>query len=216
MKNVIKKLLIIVVFASSGVMAEEYDEGMEYIKLDKPVATTTGDKVEVRELFWYGCPHCYHLEPTLNHWLDNKSSDSKFVRQPAIFSKRWGIDAVYYYTMENLGILDTLHEVYFKAIQEQGKKFNNKSFANWVAGFKIKDIDAEKVAKTLKSFAVQTKVRKAAVNTGKYKITGVPSIVVAGKYITDGPHAGDHQEMMKVVDYLVKKERAETSKQPAK
>jgi thiol:disulfide interchange protein DsbA len=199
MKKIIAILLVI-----SNIAFADYEEGMEYQVLDKPMPTVTGDKVEVRELFWYGCPHCYHLEPTLNHWLKNKPKEAEFVRQPAIFSKRWAIDAGYYYTLENLGLTEQLHEALFKAIHEQNKRFNTpESFINWVASF---GVDKEKVAKTLNSFNTKTKVRKAAIATNKYKVTGVPVIIVNGKYITNATQAGNHNEMLKVVDFLVKKE----------
>jgi thiol:disulfide interchange protein DsbA len=199
-----KKLLLVILFTSSFAFAD-YEEGMEYLKLDKPVATTVaGDKVEVRELFWYGCPHCYHLEPTLNNWLKNKPEAAEFIRQPAIFSKQWAFDAMHYYTLENLGLIEKLHEPLFALIHEKNKRFrSNEDFINWVAGF---GVDKEKVEKTLKSFSTKTKVRKAAVNTNKYKITGVPVIIVAGKYVTDASHAGNRNEMFKVVDFLVQKE----------
>jgi len=201
--KLIKKLILATLLTSQFVVAN-YDEGIEYIKLDKPVPTITGDKVEVRELFWYGCPHCYNLEPLLNNWLKNKSDKSKFIRQPAIFSQRWAVDAAYYYTLDKLNLLEKLHGPLFSAIHEKNKNFNSKkSFINWVAGF---GIDKEKIEKTLNSFGVRIAVNKSAVNTRKYKINGVPAMVVAGKYITDASHAGSHKDMLKVVDYLIEQE----------
>lgn len=201
--KIIKKLLLASILLSQFATAN-YDEGIEYIKLDKPVPTITGDKVEVRELFWYGCPHCYNLEPLLNNWLKTKSDKAEFIRQPAIFSKRWAVDAAYYYTLDKLNLLEKLHEPLFAAIHEQNKKFGSKkSFIKWVAGF---GVDEAKIEKTLASFGVRIAVNKSAVTTRKYKINGVPAMVVAGKYVTDATHAGSHSEMLKVVDYLIEQE----------
>lgn len=182
----------------------DYVAGIDYVVLEKPVKTTTGDKVEVRELFWYYCPHCYNLEPTLNAWVKKMPSNAQFVRQPAVFSKRWANGAVFYFVLEELKLLDKLHEVLFDAIHRQNKKFSSKSsFVDWVASF---GVDKAKVEKAFDSFSVRIKLNKSTVNTVKYKTKGVPVLVVNGKYWTDATHAGSHADMFKVVEYLIKKE----------
>ncbi|MBA5248899.1 MAG: thiol:disulfide interchange protein DsbA/DsbL, partial [Gammaproteobacteria bacterium] len=84
-----KILLALLMTISVYAQADDYDEGIDYIALAKPVKTITGDKIEVRELFWYYCPHCYNLEPILHAWLKKLPANAEFVQQPAVFSKRW-------------------------------------------------------------------------------------------------------------------------------
>ncbi|SMM99250.1 Periplasmic thiol:disulfide interchange protein DsbA [uncultured Candidatus Thioglobus sp.] len=199
-----KKALFALLFTLTTFAHADYEEGIDYIAIDRPVKTITGDKVEVRELFWYYCPHCYNLEPILNPWLKKLPDNAEFVLHPAVFSEKWAKAAIFYYVLEELKLLDTLHEALFNAIHEKNKQFKSKkSFVNWVASF---GIDKQKVDKAFDSFGVKVKVNKSIVNTPKYRVSGVPVIVVNGKYWTDASRAGSSAEMLKVVDYLIKKE----------
>ncbi|CAC9435262.1 Periplasmic thiol:disulfide interchange protein DsbA [uncultured Gammaproteobacteria bacterium] len=200
-----KKILLALLMAfSSFTLADDYDEGIDYIKLDKPVKTTTGNKIEVRELFWYYCQHCYNLEPALNAWVKKLPANVQFIRQPAMYSDRWAKGAIFYFVLEELNLLHKLHEPLFNAIHLKKKNFKSKaSFVEWVASF---GVDKAKVEKTFSSFSVRVKTNKAKLNTSKYHIQGVPTIIVNGKYWTDATHAGDRNRMLKVVDFLIKKE----------
>ncbi|SMN15211.1 Periplasmic thiol:disulfide interchange protein DsbA [uncultured Candidatus Thioglobus sp.] len=199
-----KKIFFVLIMLSTLTHAN-YEPGMDYIVLNKPVKTETGDKIEVRELFWYYCPHCYNLEPTLNAWIKKLPNDVEFIRQPAVFSQRWENGAIFYYALEKLGLVESIHDLLFKAIHAQKNRINSKSdFVNLVVDFGVKK---EKVEKALNSFSVRTKVNKSKLNTVKYHTSGVPAIVVNGKYWTDATHAGSSFQMLKVVDYLIKKER---------
>ncbi len=199
-----KILFALLITFSSFAFSQDYEAGIDYVVLDKPVKTTTGDKIEVRELFWYYCPHCYNLEPLMNGWLKTKPSNVEFVRQPAMFSKRWLNGAIFYFVLEELNLVKELHEVLFDAIHTKNKRFNSKeSFVDWVANF---GIGKNKVEKAFDSFSVRIKVNKSKLNTLKYKITGVPVMIINGKYLTDATHAGSHSDMLKVVDFLIKKE----------
>ncbi len=199
-----KKILLAALFALSTFAQADYEAGIDYIVLDKPVKTTTGDKVEVRELFWYYCPHCYNLEPTLNAWVKKLPASAEFVRQPAMFSKRWLNGAIFYFVLEELNLLDKLHEPLFHAIHVQDKRFSSKSsFVNWVSSF---GVDKAKVSAAFDSFGVRVKTNKSQLNTAKYHVKGVPVLVVNGKYWTDATHAGSHEEMFNVVEYLIEKE----------
>ncbi|CAC9456985.1 Periplasmic thiol:disulfide interchange protein DsbA [uncultured Gammaproteobacteria bacterium] len=200
-----KKILIILLFVFNTSAYADYEAGIDYIVLKKPVKTVTGDKVEVRELFWYYCPHCYGLEPTLNAWLKKLPDNAEFIRQPAVFSGRWVEGAIFYYVLEDLDLLDKFHGPLFDAIHDKkNKKNKNKKFdfVNWITSF---GIDKDKVTKAFNSFSVKVNINKSMLNTPKYKLEGVPAIVVNGKYWTDATHAGSHSEMLKVVDFLIKK-----------
>lgn len=198
-----KILLVLMVVFSKTLFAAEYTEGVEYVVLDKPVKTTTGDKIEVRELFWYYCPHCYNLEPSLSAWRKKLPKNTEFVRQPAVFSERWENGAIFYFVLEELNLVEKLHESLFDAIHVKDKRFNSKSsFVAWLAD---NGVDKDKSNAAFKSFGVRVKLNKAKLNTEKYQVKAVPVIVIDGKYWTDSRHAGGSLAMLKVADYLIKK-----------
>lgn len=193
-------LLNLSMFAFAG----SYTEGEHYIKLDKPVKTITKEQIEVRELFWYYCPHCFNVEPVLNNWVKTLPNNAVFIRQPAVFSDRWVNGAIFYYVLEQLGEVDRLHGKLFDAIHLQKIAFTTQSdFVNWLSDH---GIDKNKANNAFKSFSVRVKVNKSKLNTVKYHTSGVPAIVVNGKYWTDASHAGGELAMFKVVNYLIEKE----------
>ena len=109
-------VLFLPFFMVATACAEPYKEGEQYKALAQPQATASADKIEVVELFWYGCPHCYRLEPVIGNWLKNKPDDVEFVRMPAIVGPPWELLAKAYYTAVFLGVMDTMHYALFDAI----------------------------------------------------------------------------------------------------
>jgi len=182
----------------------EYDAGIEFKVLPTPQPTSDGQKIEVVELFWYGCPHCYHFEPFLQTWLKNKPKNVVFVRIPAIFNPGWGLHARAYYSAEALGVVDKVHEALFEAAQS--RKLSNVDQVRKV--FVDQGIKASDFNDAWGSFGVDSRVRSAADMTRRYNIEGVPSLIINGKYVTDGPMANGHAGMLKVTDFLIKKEAA--------
>lgn len=184
------------------------DEGIEYKRVSPAQPTITRDKVEVVELFWYGCPHCFHFEPDLNKWLANKPDNVEFVRVPAVFNPVWALHARAYYAAVTLGLYDNgkheFHGAFFDEIHKHKKRLDNKNaLRTFFARF---GVSAEDFNNTFESFAVNTKVNRAADLSKRYQLDGVPSLIVNGKYRTDGPMAGGQKGMLKVLDFLIKKE----------
>ena len=188
-----------------------FDEGIEYRVIKPPVATQSGNKIEVVELFWYGCPHCFRLEPRMKQWLKNKPANVEFIRIPAIFNKRWELHAKAFYTAEVLGILDKIHDPLFEQIHINKKQLANKaaikSFFIQHGGVKGNEFD-----NTFDSFMVNIKVNRARDLSKRYGIDGVPALVVNGKYLSDGPMASGHANMMKILDHLINIEAKAISK----
>ncbi|MBU0602069.1 MAG: thiol:disulfide interchange protein DsbA/DsbL [Gammaproteobacteria bacterium] len=194
--------LAIAGFIATGASAELTDKDFREIKPAQ--STEPGNKVEVIEFFWYGCPHCFDLEPTLKKWLANKPADVVFKRVPAIFRQSWVAGAQTYYTLETMGELDRLHSKVFDAIHVERQSFNDIST---ISGWMGKNgIDSKKFEDTAKSFAVSGKVQRAQQMSAAYQLTGVPALVVDGKYIALG---STFDGMLSSLDQLIERARAE-------
>ncbi|MDX1796353.1 MAG: thiol:disulfide interchange protein DsbA/DsbL [Hydrogenovibrio sp.] len=185
-------------FASGSV---ELEEGINYKKVPKPVSIEPFKK-SVVEVFFYGCPHCYHLESSLNQWLKTKPKDIHFERMPAVLNNpNWVFMARVFYTAQSLGILDQFHEAYFNAIQRDRKRiFDVEALAKFCEPMGVKPEDYKQM---FKSFKVDQQVQKARVKTQEYGVDGVPSIIVNGKYMTDVPMAEGKENLWKLVNKLV-------------
>lgn len=183
--------------------SQEFKQGVEYERLTKPMAVQTGEQIEVRELFWYRCPHCFSLEPFIHDWLPSKPENADYVPFPAVLSQSWELQARAFFTFEALGVMDKLHTAFFVAIHEEKKNIRSpKDLAKWAA---TQGVDEQAVLDAYDSFAVDTKTRQAALLTREYGITGVPAIIIDGKYRTSGQMAGGNERLFAVIDHLVAK-----------
>ncbi len=194
-------LLLLIPFAHA-----DFEEGVQYQVVDNAQPTASGGKIEVLELFWYGCPHCYYLESELDAWLKNKPDDVVFVRVPAILGPSWELHARGFYTAELLGVTDKIHKPLFERIHKEKKQIRN--LAQLKEFFVTQGVSAQDFENTYKSFAVITKTNRAKQAAGLYGIKGVPALVVNGKYRTSAGAAGSNKGMLEVVDFLVERERA--------
>jgi thiol:disulfide interchange protein DsbA len=186
--------------------AQEYDEGIDYQRISPPQPTGSTDKVEVVELFWYGCPHCHQLEPELHAWLERQPGHVEFIRMPAILNPSWELLARAYITADLLGMVDQVHTELFDRIHvKRDRSLNGED--GLAAFFAEHGVDEEKFRATFHSFATMTRVNQARLMGRRYGINGVPAIVVNGKYRTSASLAGGtHQGMLRVVDHLIAKE----------
>jgi len=198
----VSALLLAALMLSFG--AKAADEGIDYRTLSQAVPTETGNKIEVLELFWYGCPHCYYLEPSLKKWLARKADYIEFRRLPAVLGRGWLNHGRAYFAAEMLGVLDELHEPFFKALHEKRKRLvDEASIADWFAS---QGVDKEEFLKAYRSFIVDMKVRRTNQLGQRLGIDGVPSFVVNGKYVTSPSQTGGSEKMFEVLDYLAAKE----------
>lgn len=208
-----KKLLAIacvvftgLVFSSAVIASSNYDEGIDYELIQNPQPTDDESKIEVLEIFWYGCPHCYHFEPTIEPWSKNLADDVVFKRLPAVFNKQWEIGARAYFSAQILNVLDESHSALFHATHAENRVFNTaEKLADFYTAY---GIDKDLFLKTYKSFVVNTKVARAKAQVPKFGVEGVPVLVVEGKYLITGQMAKSYENMLKIADYLVAKERS--------
>lgn len=207
MKKIIKTALIWAVMLLpivSVAMPLAYVEGVHYKPTAKRLATGDKDVVEVVELFSYSCPHCFRFEPQLMEWKKTLPDNVKFVQVPAIFRDSWLQLAKVYYTAEKMGELEKLQPLIFNAIHVDKRRLQTEDqLLDFVAE---QGVDREVFAKEMKSMSVTRNVKEALLMSQTSGITGVPSMIVNGKYIVDGPMAGSMEEVLKVVDYLIQQE----------
>jgi thiol:disulfide interchange protein DsbA len=171
------------------------------LKTPQPIEAQ-GGKIEVVEFFWYGCIHCYNLEPALESWVKKLPPDVQFRRVPAVFNPRWGHDAAIFYAFEAMGLLDKLHKPLFDAIHRGGLRTDNpQALDQWL---QKQGVDPKKFNETMRSFAVQSKTRRAIQLTTGYAIEGTPAMAVQGRYVVN---AGDG--ILQTVSGLVDRARKE-------
>jgi len=173
-----------------------------FSELDPPLPVeAAGGKIEVAEFFWYGCIHCYNLEPAIATWLKRIPPDVQFRRIPAVFNQRMAHDAAIYYAFESLNLVEKLHRPFFDAIHQGGLKLaDGDAVAGWL---KKNGVDTAKFADAMKSFGVQSRVRRAAQQTVASKIDGTPAMVVHGRYSISAEQAGGRDGFMQAVDHVV-------------
>lgn len=191
---------------------EDFDAGIDYAVLPNPVPTRVDPgKVEVVEMFWYGCPHCYQFEPHIQKWLKNKPEAAEFIRVPATLNPTWLPHARAYYAAESLDAVDKLHEPLFHAIHEQRRRIATEDGPVRFAA--AQGIDEVAFTKAMDSFYVNNKLRQSVDLGQKYRLDGVPMVIVNGKYKITGAMAGGYKRMIEIIDYLVAKEAAQSATQ---
>jgi thiol:disulfide interchange protein DsbA len=182
------------------------EAGKTYVELSNPVPVSVPGKIEVVELFWYGCPHCYAFEPTINPWAEKLPKDVNFRRIPAMFGGPWDAHGQLFLTLEAMGVEHKVHNAVFEAIQKQGKRLTKPDeMADFVA---TQGVDKDKFLATFNSFAIQGQIKQAKELAQKYGVQGVPTLIVNGKYRFDLGTTGGPEATLNVADQLIAKERA--------
>lgn len=180
-------------------------EGRDFVRLNEPVPVPAGGKIDVIEFFNYGCPHCYSFEPMLELWVKKLPADVAFRRIPASFNPVFEGYARLFYALEAAGQAEALHKRVFAAIHVQRQRLDKEAdiatFVNSGGG------DGAKVVAELKSFGVATKMRQAKQAFEAYKIDGVPSIGIHGRWFTSGSLANGNDKALVVADYLIQRAR---------
>ncbi len=200
----LKKIVFLGLFCFA--FAVKAEGGFETLSPAQPVQNS--DKIEVIEFFWYGCPHCYHFEPEISAWLKTKPANVEFIRQPAIFSDLWGKHAKIFFTTEALGlpekVQEKIHADLFDAIQNKKQKLiTEEELAKFFVEHGVKEDDFHNA---YNSFAVDAKMRQAEGMGLRYGITGVPTIVVNGKYRVTGQSAKSQENILTVTNQLIQEE----------
>lgn len=199
----LRTAVLALTFLSASVSAEVV-QGRDYKPLSPAQPAVTSAKLEVVEFFSYGCPHCAEFHQSITKWAKTLPKDATFVRVPVAFGRpQWGQLVRTYYALEALGQLDKFDEPLFKAIHDERKPlFNEESIASWIGQ---NGGDAAKFREAFNSFSVSQKSARAEQLSRDYRVSGVPQVVVAGKYAVTG---NSYADVLRISSELVEQERA--------
>ena len=188
-------------------VAETYEAGVHYVELPKQKSFTRTDQIQVTEFFWYGCAHCFKFEPMVDAWSDTLPDDVVFTHTPAMWSTPMKLHARAYYAAEVLGILDKVHQPLFDAMNLDRQRLASKTEIAKI--FEQEGVSADDFDQAFEAFGTIGKVTQADQLARGYRISGVPTLVVNGKYQVRAGMVKTFGEMIKVADYLIEKERTQ-------
>jgi thiol:disulfide interchange protein DsbA len=201
MKKWILSLLMALLISTQVSAQQAYVEGVDYKVISPVVKTSDSSQVVVTEVFWYGCPHCFRLEPYIEHWAKKIPDGVIFEQVPSVLNSSWSTHARAFYAFELMGVQKQLHQTLFDAMHVKRKRLNSiDQLADFVAE---QGLDEQLFRDSYTSFPVDTQIRKNSQNEKRYGHNGVPAIVVNGKYLASGSMAGSNDRLIKIIDYLV-------------
>ncbi|MBJ7551445.1 thiol:disulfide interchange protein DsbA/DsbL [Marinomonas ostreistagni] len=205
MKKLFTALMVTLLLPFASAWAQEYSDGNGYTTIKNPVRTANPDKVEVVEIFWYGCPHCYSLDPITQAWKKTIADDVDFKYMPAVFGRNWLAHAKAFHVADILGVEEKLHADLFNAIHQDHKPMNSEdALAEFFTNYGVSE---DEFRKQYNSFAVNSRLSQADAKIRAYGARGVPGLIVNGKYLVTAATAGGNNNIYSVVDYLIEQER---------
>ncbi len=198
-------LFISLVACAQESQVATYSAGTHYDVIEIPVKTITPGKIEVTEVFWYGCGHCFSFEPTLNKWVESLADDVELVKSPAIWAAQMEAHARIFYTAKALGILNQTHQKVFEAMHHERKAMlTEDEIGKFFSEFGISEKQFKDV---YTSFSVSSQVQQAGARARSFKITGTPELIVDGRFRISAQKAGGQKQMLDVADYLIQQIR---------
>lgn len=198
--------LLSTVFSPRPMAEERWVEGQHYQVITPPVAVGKSDDVVVTEFFWYGCGHCYTFEPMLTAWGKQLPEGAVVQASPAVWNDPMRMHAKAFYIADVLGVKAVMHPVIFDAMHLQRKRLVSRLELRDL--FEDNGVDPDKFDKAFDSFGVDSQVRQADARARSAKISGTPTLMVAGKYLIETRGAGNQTNMLEIARHLVEKELA--------
>jgi protein dithiol oxidoreductase (disulfide-forming) len=208
LQRMLKALAVAALIVTAGPALAQPVAGKDYRVLQPAQPVDNPKRIEVIEFFWYGCPHCADLQPALKAWLAKKP-DVEFRQVPAVFRESWIPHTRLFYTLEAMNLLPKLHAEVFKAIHEQKTELADLAqMQAWVAK---RGVDPKQFAEVYNSFGIQSRVQRSIQMSKAYGLSGTPSMVVNGRYLTSPAMTQGHERTFVVIDQLVAQIRAGTA-----
>ena len=207
MKKIFLGLLLLAGFVSQSAYADTPQVGTQFDRVAQEIPTDQPAKIEVMEIFWYGCPHCYHMEQPLETWVKKLPADVYFKRMPGLPNPSWAPMAKAFYAMQALGVGEKLHTQLFDAIHKSKtlKPTDEAGAIEWLT--KASGLDKVKVEQAFNSFTTNTQLNRAMQVFRASGATGVPSLIIDGKYITSSTMAGGNDQALQTADYIIQNVR---------
>ncbi|HEY6720038.1 MAG TPA: thiol:disulfide interchange protein DsbA/DsbL [Burkholderiales bacterium] len=200
-------LLAFVLVLLTGAAAAQIQPGREFQRIEPQRPSVADGRIEVIEFFYYGCPVCYETEPFLSRWLGTAPEYVEMRRVPALSTEAWEPFAKLFYTLEKLGQLARLHWPVYDNFHFENLKLNDEKI---MVGWAVRNgIDRQKFLETYGSSEVAAKVAQARELLKAYDVRGVPTFIVDGKFLTSARLAGGTEQVIQVVDHLVRLAREE-------
>lgn len=191
--------------SADSISGDQYKAGVHYEIVDNPTSVRDPSRIEITEVFWFGCNHCYALEPYIARWKKDMPTDVAFIKSPATWNEMLKTHATIYYTAKALGIEQQFVPAAFNTIQNEGRMLTgNTELEYYFRGF---DVNKDKYKAVSTSFGVRNAVDQADKKMKQWKVTGVPSLIVNGKYKVSASRAVRTDQLFEVVDFLIEKER---------
>lgn len=207
--------LVLILASGSALAADSFKEGVDYKPVVPAQPTSVGpNQVEVIEFFSFACPHCFEFEPHLEAWLKTKPDGIKFVRVPAEFNPYYALLARAWYTAEVLGVAETVTKPFFDAIHVQHKELDSKQA---LAAFfqQTANVPEDQFNAAFESFSVNMKLERAKALARRYRLSGVPTVIINGKYRTDAVMTQSYEKLIQVTDTLARQELNANGPAPA-
>ncbi len=200
-KHWLPGLVIALLFTTQVSAQQAFKDGVDYDRIDPVVKTSNPDKVVVTEMFWYGCPHCFRFEPYVEHWVKTIPQGVVFEQVPSVLNPRWIEHARAYYSLKMMQAPEHLHKALFDAIHIKRERLTSlDTIAKFVAE---QGLDENKFREHYFSFPVDTQIRKNKAKEIRYGHSGVPAVIVNGKYLVSISKAGSFDRLLKIIDFLV-------------
>mgnify|MGYP001201934147 FL=1 len=198
--RIISLVCIFFSFASTDLLAQKY------VQISTEKQQESSDII-IYEFFWYGCPHCFNLEPTMDRIEANLSKDVRLVKVPVALRDSWLPHAKLYYALKQMNKIDDVHNLIFEEIHIENNRLNTEE--QMIDFLSKSGIDSSKFIEKYKSYGTEARIKKADNLARKYQINSVPTIIVNGKYLTSGSYVSSYDELYSVVNLLVERERNE-------
>jgi thiol:disulfide interchange protein DsbA len=205
--RIFRQLLAVLALLCATYAQAEVVAGRDYKVLSSPQPTSSGNKVEVLEFFFYGCSHCYHLHPLIDAWDKRKPGDVELHYVPAVFNESWEPMARTYYALDALGQIDQLHDALFRA---WNVNFTDLRDEAKITDFVAKNgVDAAKFGGAYNSFSMSSKIARSNQLVRSYGVRGTPTVAVDGKYIITGLQPADTIRVLDEVVRMARRERGQ-------
>ena len=190
--------LFLILITSSNVFAQKY------VQISTQKQQESKDII-IYEFFWYGCPHCYNLEPTMDRIEADLEKDTKVVKLPVALRDSWIPHAKLYYALKQMDKIDQVHNLIFEEIHLEDNRLNTEQ--QMIDFLGKHGIDTKKFIEKYNSFGTEARIKKASNLAKKYQIDSVPTIIINGKFLTSGSYVSSYDELYGVVNLLVERER---------